>query len=95
MLGKGSGQRGRILEAEVVAICDHLRLLFFGQLKHEIRRESRPIALDLLIQALGGDAIRLSQIRIEQYLLAADYLNRSSVSHRRCECAGPQFRRSS
>jgi hypothetical protein len=42
-----------------------------GEPEHEIFREARGVALDLLVQALGGDAIEACEFRIQEHALAA------------------------
>ena len=65
MLSERIRQDRRKLELpKVVAICDHLG--FFGrcELKHEMRWKPLPVAFDLLVESLRGNAIDLRQILI-------------------------------
>jgi hypothetical protein len=59
----------------VVTICDHLGLLRFRQLKHEISRKTRSIAFDRLIQHFRFDAVQVRKIGVEHDLLAANQQN--------------------
>src|SRR5208282_2980544 len=57
---------------KVVAICDHLQLLGFSQLKHEVGGETPKIAFYLLIQPFGFHAVKFSQIAIQHHPLASN-----------------------
>jgi hypothetical protein len=61
-----------IRRPEVVAICDYLFFLVFGQLKREILRETLGIPFDLLIESLGRHAVKLGQVGVNNYTLATD-----------------------
>ena len=56
----------------MVTICDHLSLLFSGQLEHEIGREPSRISPNLLIQLLGADLKKLRQVSVQHDLLTPD-----------------------
>ena len=76
VLGEGVGQdRGKLETVEVVAICNHLGFLFGGDLEHEIFREpvavAVAVAVDLLVQPLGGNSVKLGQVGVEHNPLAA------------------------
>ena len=55
---------------EVVAICDHLTLLFNRKSEHEVSRETLPIALHLFVEAFGGDPVKSSEVHVQDNLLA-------------------------
>ncbi len=61
----------------MVAICDHLGLLTFAELEHEIRREALQIAFHLLVKTLGRHAVNHGQIRIQRHPVAANQQNRT------------------
>ncbi len=42
-----------------------------GELKHEIRGEAVEVAPDLLVEALGGDAVKAGELGIQEHALAA------------------------
>jgi len=48
----------------LIAVCDHLALLFRGKLEHEIGWKTAEVAADLLIQAGRGHAVDLRQVRV-------------------------------
>jgi hypothetical protein len=50
---------------EVVTICNHLVAFLAIQLEDEIRRKAVPVSIDLLIEALRGNAIESSQICVD------------------------------
>lgn len=71
MLGECKRQRpGKLQLGEVVAICDHLGLLGRGQLKHEVDGKPLPVALDLLVEPLGRDAVKAGQVHVNHHPLA-------------------------
>lgn len=49
----------------VVAVCDHLGLLFGCQLEQKVAGEAVAIALDLLVEPLGGHAVERGQVDID------------------------------
>src|ERR1700741_3632092 len=52
------------------------RLAFFGgEAKHEIFGEAVAVALDLLVQAFYGHAVKLRQIAVEDNFLLAEHKN--------------------
>ena len=67
--------RGKPELPEVVTICNHLVALGATELEHKILRESLRVAFDLLIQALGGHAVKRREIGVEHDLLVADDQN--------------------
>lgn len=63
----GHGASGnRSQNATGSALC-----LLSGEPEHEILRKPCNVALDLLVQALGGDAVERGQVRIENDALTA------------------------
>ncbi len=42
-----------------------------GELEHEIRGEAVEVAPDLLVEALGGDAVEAGEFDIQEHALAA------------------------
>jgi hypothetical protein len=55
-----------------VAICDLKAAgLRGGELEHEIRGEAVEVAPDLLVEALGGDAVEGGELGIQEHALAA------------------------
>ena len=50
---------------------------FFAQLKTEILRETRLVALNSLIEAKGRDRIEPSKIRVQDHALTADAVDKS------------------
>ena len=60
----------------MVAICDHLRLLFLGKLERKIWREPNGISLYLFVQPFSGYTVDGGQIRIKNNPLVAHDENR-------------------
>jgi len=55
-----------------VAICDLERwALFSGELEHEIFREALGIALDLLVESLGGHPVDRGELAVEDDALTS------------------------
>ena len=57
---------------EVVAICDHLRLLFSRQLPGKIAGETPPVPFHLLVKSFRRHPVQFRQIGIEQHSLTTD-----------------------
>ena len=73
VLGERIGERLRELQArQVVAICDHLQLFRVGKLEQEITRKPATIALDLLVETLGADALEPREIGVNDHTLSTD-----------------------
>ena len=62
----------------MVAICDHIILLSLRELKPEMFGKALQVTFDLLIQALGGNAVEIGKVGIEQHFLPADEQNFAS-----------------
>lgn len=62
---------GEFQVVEVVAICDHLRLLGLSESVAEIFGESLSVSFDLLIEPLGRDSVKPCKIGIDQHGLSA------------------------
>jgi len=71
MLRKGIGQDIGVLElGEVVTICDHLIPLPTSELKDKIEWKALVIAFHLLVELFRGNRVQISQICVDQDLLA-------------------------
>jgi len=64
------GNRGSRCFWEPVAICDRFRVSTSGagEAEHEILWKPLGVALDLFVEALGGDAVEASQLGIQDDL---------------------------
>lgn len=70
---KGNGiVGGKLKPLEVVAICDHLVALGAAELEDEIDGKAPGVALDLLVQRLGGHAVERGEVGVDHDLVAAD-----------------------
>lgn len=49
---------------------------FSRELKHEIRRKSLEVSFDSAVENLGLDSVQSCQMAIEDYLFAANQINR-------------------
>jgi len=73
MLGECVRQSRREFEPlEVVAICDHLRFLSRGQLKHKIIRKSILITFYLFVKAFCGYPVEFGEISVKHDAVATD-----------------------
>lgn len=55
-------RRGKFEPPEVVAICDRLAALGAAELEDKIGGKAPDVALDLLVQMLGGHAVERGQV---------------------------------
>jgi hypothetical protein len=77
VLGKGVGQTRRELEpGEVVAFCDHLRLLSAIQPEYELRGKAQPVSAYLFVQAFCRDPIETSEVRVQDHAFASEQEDR-------------------
>ena len=56
----------------MVTICDHLPLFLGGEQERKIAGKALGIALDGLVQGLGGNGVQLRQISIQNDLVSTD-----------------------
>jgi hypothetical protein len=68
-------RRGKLEPMEVVANCDHLVASGAAELEGKIGGKTHGIALDLLVQPLGGYAVKRGEVGSDHDLAAADEEN--------------------